>query len=229
MADDTDFVVLYDELGLEPGCTMAQFKQAYRRRVGKLHPDSPGHPTDIARLQRLNRLYRAAIDFHRMHDRLPGARRLAAAGMVSAPQQSQAPSPSAEADEPALTGSRGYSRYLMLLGIVVAALLWMQSEQAPEQTQTGAVHDGPAPPAGDKPDTNDERVLAIGMDDAQVLDIQGPPLRSHASRWDYGPSWVGFRCGKVSAWYSSPLRPLRVDGPSPVIGAATGKKTSSDC
>ena len=69
MADDTDFVALYDELGLGAECSMADFKQAYRRRVGKLHPDLTGNPSDVSRLQRLNRLYAAALDFEHAHGR----------------------------------------------------------------------------------------------------------------------------------------------------------------
>ena len=75
MSDDTDFVALYNELGLDAECSMQLFKHAYRRRVMQLHPDHQRHPADVARLQRLNRMYAAALEFHRAHGRLPGASR----------------------------------------------------------------------------------------------------------------------------------------------------------
>jgi hypothetical protein len=36
----------------------------------------------------------------------------------------------------------------------------------------------------------------------------GEPDSVHGNRWEYGPSWVRFEDGRVSDWYSSPLREL---------------------
>ena len=36
MSEDTDFVSMYEELGLDAECGMHAFKQAYRRRVAAL-------------------------------------------------------------------------------------------------------------------------------------------------------------------------------------------------
>jgi len=74
MANDTDFLTLYDELGLAPGVSdIDAFKQAYRRRVAQLHPDRLGRDSDPERLQRLNRLYGAALAFEQRYGRLPAA------------------------------------------------------------------------------------------------------------------------------------------------------------
>ncbi|MBS0381934.1 MAG: J domain-containing protein [Proteobacteria bacterium] len=74
MADDTDFLTLYDELGLAPGVSdLDALKQAYRRRVAQLHPDRQGVRGDPARLQRLNRMYDAALAFEQRYGRLPAA------------------------------------------------------------------------------------------------------------------------------------------------------------
>lgn len=74
MADDTDFLTLYDELGLAPGISdLDVLKQAYRRRVAQLHPDKWGGDGDPGRLQRLNRLYGAALAFEQRYGRLPAA------------------------------------------------------------------------------------------------------------------------------------------------------------
>lgn len=77
MADETDFLDLYGKLRLEPNCTLADFKQAYRRHVAAWHPDrrrgSRADAIAAARLQRLTAQYSAAMEFHRRHGRLPGA------------------------------------------------------------------------------------------------------------------------------------------------------------
>jgi hypothetical protein len=96
MAGDTDFLVLYEELGLSPGISdLDAFKQAYRRRVAQLHPDrqAVGH-ADTDRLQRLTRLYGAALAFEQRYGRLPaaaaGTRRMDAAQLEEAPAPARA-------------------------------------------------------------------------------------------------------------------------------------------
>jgi len=77
LARETDFLDLYKILGLNPGCGLAEFKRAYRRRVAVLHPDrrSANQVSVIVaeRLQQLTALYGAAMEFERRHGRLPGA------------------------------------------------------------------------------------------------------------------------------------------------------------
>lgn len=73
MSDDTDFAALYRELGIDTTGSLQALRNAYRRRVAKLHPDQGGDAEDTGRLQQLNRLYDAACDFHRRYGRLPGA------------------------------------------------------------------------------------------------------------------------------------------------------------
>lgn len=211
MAEDTDFVALYDELGLDAECSMADFKQAYRRRVAQLHPDHPDNSSDISRLQRLNRRYAAAIEFQRTHGRLPGAIRNTRAGIAGdAPSEAH----DAPAQEPAaVSGSAPYRRYVLLVALLGLVLYGLSIRQpattAPEAAQSTAA------PGQDLHRPAAEKLLAVGMEGDQVRKIQGEPFNSHEHRWEYGPSWILFDCGKVVDWYSSPLHPLQVPSPSP--------------
>lgn len=207
MADDTDFVALYDELGLDAECSMADFKHAYRRRVAKLHPDLTGNPSDVSRLQRLNRLYAAALDFEHAHGRLPGASRGdAGRAQLHTPLHSRDSDPSTEPMP--VAGSSQRWRYLLVLGLISLVLYW--SSRPATSVSTFAHQTGSGTAYAQAPASVANRFVEIGMGAEQVRTIQGEPFNFHEYRWDYGPSWIQFECRKVVDWYSSPLHPLQV-------------------
>ncbi|PTR33849.1 hypothetical protein C8J98_10234 [Luteibacter sp. OK325] len=139
MADETDFLDLYGKLRLEPNCTLADFKQAYRRHVAAWHPDrrrgSRADALAAARLQRLTAQYSAAMEFHRRHGRLPGAVSSPRVSVVAASAESVA---YLESDAPAAPSSvsfegaerfedtplRGWrTRWLWLAALVIVAVV----------------------------------------------------------------------------------------------------------
>lgn len=209
MAEDNDFVALYDELGIGSECSVVEFRSAYRRRVAMLHPDHPGHSADISRLQRLNRLYAAAIEFHRLRGRLPGSTRPRPRprGHEASPVR-RVPPPESRSPEKSMTGPSYKPRYLLVAALALVALYWLGASRttSPRLDPQGSA-DGPAK------DISAQGVprVALGMPPALVRQILGRPLREEEHRWHYGPSWVDFSCGKVVDWYSSPLHPLRVE------------------
>ncbi|HJS35420.1 MAG TPA: hypothetical protein VJ766_08015 [Pseudoxanthomonas sp.] len=222
MSDDTDFVSMYEELGLDAECGMAAFKQAYRRRVAALHPDMQGDASDLPRLQRLNRLYEATLDFHRVHGRLPGA---------SAPQRSvhtpAQPEPVAQ-DMPAYdeTPSPPRSRRYLLIGALVAALLyWLGANRTSVPTLDPA---GPGDASAAAWQPRAARQLELGMDTEQARRILGEPTTEHAARWHYGPSWVDVECDRITGWYSAPTRPLPA-GRDSAHEAAEGPRGPAAC
>lgn len=212
MGGDTDFVVLYQELGLDSGCTFEAFRQAYRKRVGALHPDRPGMSTQAAgELQHLNALYSAAMEFHRRHGRLPGASQPAGAGVAWV----SGGAPAAVPNAPEHTReNRHFPRWILVAFALLVASFWVYSLQSADD----AVPDAPTDAASVNAEIRREvaprppavTAMTLGISAQQVRDLHGEPVSGWEQRWEYGPSWVAFRCGVVVDWYSSPLRPLRV-------------------
>ena len=129
MAGDTDFLVLYEVLGLAPGTSdLDAFKQAYRRRVAQLHPDRQVFgQADTDRLQRLTRLYGAALAFEHRYGRLPaaaaGTRRVDAAQAEEAPAQARASGGHerrVQRTRPLAAPRRSRARYYFALAILLA-------------------------------------------------------------------------------------------------------------
>lgn len=216
MAGNNDFLALYQELGLRADCTLEEFKFAYRKRVGALHPDrAGGADTAVQGLPRLNALYTRAMEFHRRHGRLPGAAQ-AAAPPPSAPRvPPRTGAPSATVDAPAR--SRRSNRLpvlLVLVAALVAAWLWanpVEPEPAPAAApakQAARTRAAAARPAA-------AQTFELGSPAQRVRALHGAPVSGWEQHWDYGPSWVEFRCGVVTGWYSSPLRPLKVASSAP--------------
>ena len=215
VARDTDFLDLYRILGLTPDCPLAEFKQAYRRRVMLLHPDRrPSEETDVIaaeRLQQLTALYSAAMTFQRQHGRLPGAAQARSARTAT-------PSPAM----PAATRARRGPRWLLVLtgAGVAGTLLWsMASHRKPADTSFApmtakASEAVPAPPV-ETPRISSLLLIRVGTQADGVRHIEGDPLIIGGNRWEYGPSWVLFEQGRVVDWYSSPMRPLKTFGDPP--------------
>jgi hypothetical protein len=214
MAAGTDFLLLYKELRLRPGCGLGEFRQAYRRRVAELHPDRLQHQLyedAAARLSSLNAMYASAMEFHKQHGRLPGEASVYRPEPTPRPQTPAAPSAAAPAKR---------SSWLLTVLLVLAALVvgWIlgavegeggddQSSASPGVPPVAFVVEtetGPAPVA---------KIVRIrvGMDSNRVVEIEGQPVTTAKDRWEYGPSWIAFHCGEVLDWYSSPLRPLKVE------------------
>lgn len=229
----TDFGRLYRVLGIDPGCTLDAFKQAYRRQVAALHPDrthAAAQTTD--RLKELNLAYAAALDFHRLHGRLPGL-----PPRTAAPVHAASPSIPDPRDVPASASPRWSKRLLAALAVISGA--WMLGADSGDGRDDGPAADASGPQAGPPhatrpwpPDAEHAGPIRLkrGMEADAVMDLQGAPIsRESDGRWIYGPSWIRFECGVVVDWYSSRLKPLRTTSMRPQADASPQPRSPLPC
>ncbi|TYT23597.1 J domain-containing protein [Luteimonas viscosa] len=214
MSDQTDFIALYSELGIEPDCSLDGLRMAYRRRVADLHPDRAGDSGEDE-LKALNLQYAAALEFHRHYGRLPGAaapatrRRQVPGGSRRSAQAVANVEEEAEAPQ-----ARRPSRMIVYGILLLSALLvwWLSRTDGPSPGSSGGI-------AGNERGTAPSAAIALrlGMPVPDVVAMLGEPVSRElgGTQWVYGPSWVRFECSQVIDWYSSPLQPLRASRSRP--------------
>jgi curved DNA-binding protein CbpA len=223
MASDTDFVALYQALELDSGCTLDELRQAYRKRVGILHPDRRDanlHAT--VELQRLNALYAAAMEFQRRHGRLPGALQSSTTASGSEPGISTAMSQaSAEASRTPRKVRANMGLLLAILALLLISLWIAATPGSGENAAVPVMQPATEPVLASAQDRHPAaRSIELGASAQQVREIHGEPISGWEQRWEYGPSWIAFHCGVVVDWYSSPLRPLKVASERPAATTA---------
>jgi len=221
-----DFTRLYALLGVREDCSLEEFKRACRRRIRKLHPDR-GQADPVAAAQMpladLLPLYTQALQFHRVHGRLPGAT-LSSQAPAAARVRKQGDDVARTTQHPAnrrpVSGVPARSLQsvwlpsLLLLG-AVAVLAVVGSHDEPHGEQMEEPGTAVAQPAQPEDWSLPHARLELGMDEKTVRAIQGEPLQWNGSEWIYGPSWLRFEDGSLVDWYSSPLHPLHTSTRTP--------------
>ena len=226
-----DYLSDFARLGLQPGCSLETLERTWRRAISDLHPDRAQDGLDVAtrgrHMHELTAAYRRLRNFEREHGRLPGG--AVPAAPPAAVALAVVPSHSADATgEDATAASqlapsahasqRGSGFWLIPVGALGAAL-WFSGLLGPDPNEaTASTDEGPTASAssaaaltGNAMAPGQNSRIRIGSSEAQVERMMGTPLISDPELWEYGPSHVRFKRGRVIGWYSSPLKPLPVD------------------
>lgn len=220
---EPDFSSLYSQLNLSPDCTLEELQHAYRRRVGELHPDRGGDAAtqDDAQQQLAGLIlqYKTAVQFHRVHGRLPGSPRGAGTPDGTTEAGHRLADRPAHASPPARPGESGTAtRNGWLAALLIALALYLLLSGLDERAgmsgsdSTRQENADASTVAGPQ-----SAQLRLGMDAAAVLQVQGTPTRMGTSVWEYGPSWVRFEKGKLVEWHSSPLYRLKTAQPQSAV------------
>jgi hypothetical protein len=212
VTNEIDFLDLYRQLRLDRDCGLQEFKQAYRRCVSRLHPDRKprGYANSRAaqRLQQLNAQYDAAIEFERLHGRLPGATRSIRSAVPEPVVHRRRP------QSPPITHVPRRPNLKLLIPIATVALgflFWGVATVSPPPDTAPDVNSPEKDMSATPPLT--APMLTLGMSPENVRSIEGDPVMVHDDLWEYGPSWIRFDHDSVVDWYSSPLHSLKTASP----------------
>lgn len=226
----------YRILGVQPGASWKQLRQAYKKMVNVWHPDRFQQDARQKKLaeektKEITQSYKELADYYAKFGVLP-----LPVEMEEPPVAVPSPAPVVPAEEPVAVAetaepapaatsagnvrpwiSRHRARIIAALAAVgFVSYLWQSSPR--DETGHAPIETGPAaqttglPAAGEhaeeaRPTT---RHFTTGSSLGEVYAIQGVPTRTENNIWYYGNSKIYFSAGKVTGWEESMDSPLRV-------------------
>ena len=225
----TNYRRCYETMELQPGATWRDVRHSFKHLVQCWHPDKYEQDAEAKqvaeeRLREINKAYLAFSKYYSHHGKMP-----LTSGNSTADWHFQKTSGMDFVNTPEVNGhGRTRSRNIvatkrlsisLIFGILVFGIIWLwqtpESDVGSLESKENSLLVKNAPrrqvkierglPEGEK------KLVHLGSSAEEVLEIEGEPLMKTERRWDYGPSFIEFRRGKVISWYSSVLRPLTVD------------------
>ncbi|BAV34034.1 hypothetical protein SCL_1731 [Sulfuricaulis limicola] len=227
-----NFLKNYRTLGVQPGVSWKQLRQAYKKMVNAWHPDRFQQDVRQKRLaeektKEITQSYKELANYYMKFGVLPLPVEQETSPVTGESTVPAGPTkdPAAEAGipEPAAAASAGESRpwisrqrariiaSLALIGSVY--YLWQYTPWEPGNhalVEAGPVIQAPTAAPEQEDVTPPAKHFTTGSSLGEVYAIQGVPTRTENNVWHYGNSKIYFAAGKVIGWEESMDSPLRV-------------------
>ena len=220
----------YELLELDFSADWEMLRKNYKHLVQQHHPDRFEQNPDAkekaeAQLRELNHAYKALVDYHRTHHRLPFGKApakshenwlfLNTAGLESRDEEN--------GGNPRRSSlAMNVSKWMVLgvpIGLVVAVFGIMVNEFNEREVETEMLPDTQIAARQKEGqslrDIKPRPTFHYGDSKARVLEVQGKPDQTVGESWFYGKSRVDFLQGHVSHWDVEKGFPLRVSGTFP--------------
>jgi hypothetical protein len=235
-----DYLKNYRILGIQPGASWKQLRQAYKKMVNVWHPDRFQQDARQKKLaeektKEITQSYQELAGYYKKFGALPLPVEQVAtpvadkhtAGTASTPAENHASEtapPEAAYAEPvpgasSPRASKWRTRAVALLALFGSAYLiaqvasWQPADNAPPSEEY-AGHEPKTTHEAESIDVNTEppaeKHFSVGSSLGEVYAIQGVPTRTGQDVWYYGDSKVHFSEGKVLYWEERHGSPLRV-------------------
>jgi len=233
----------YSVLGLSPGSSWSEIRDAYKYLIKKWHPDhfqqdNKNRRTAEEKTMEITRAYKALADYHRKHGSTPPATtpapaKAAEAKVASKPASRPAATTATEthADHAAPSQAEAV-HWKTLFALAAFSLLfyfWFLDAPVDPDLMTGAPESGaaadlhPSEPGDNTTPHRVEQRFTIGSKPGEVYAAQGIPTNTENGIWHYGKSRVYFINGGVSRWEIHPENPLNIDSSLDVASDKNGK------
>jgi hypothetical protein len=231
-----DYLRNYLILGIKPGASWKQLRQAYKKLVNAWHPDRFQQNARQKKLaeektKEITQSYKELAEYYKKFGVLPlppeehqppasaeSGRHVTSAEYVPPDIKTQEPAPAtSSAGAPKFRISKRRARILAAMALLGSVYLiwqitpWERGDDAPLSKE----FDGQPSDSRNRADSAKaapvEKHFAVGSSPGEVYAIQGVPTKTDHDIWYYGSSKVYFAKGKVQHWKESPDNPLQVN------------------
>lgn len=227
----------YHILGIRPGASWQQLRQAYKRLVNIWHPDRFQQDIRQRKLaeektKEITQSYKELAEYYKKFGALPPITETTKIPVAEdiAPQDTPTaqPAPESQDTEPTAAVTRPVETHeskrfrfpaamaaTAIAGSAYLVLQIMMSERSNDLPQNENHLEQAADKKIDRNEESDHRTsgdgkyFTFGMSLGEVYAIQGVPTKTEHDVWYYGSSKVYFAKGKVQRWEESPDNPLR--------------------
>lgn len=231
-----NYIKNYRILGVPPGASWKQLRQAYKKLVNAWHPDRFQQDIRQKKLaeektKEITQSYKELAEYYKKFGVLPlpveEETPLAAENRTAPADPVDGPHPDVKAAEAATVApsaqvskrriSKRHARTIAAMALLGSVYFiwqiapWEHQDNAPSNEE----YDNQSSDHRHNADSTDaapaEKRFTVGSSLGEVYAIQGVPTKTEKDIWYYGNSRVYFAKGKVLRWDENTDNPLRVD------------------